>query len=93
LLVIFVLPITAFQIQWQCAAFSFTDLSSCAGSAAMGWVHSMNERVADSVVGRYFELKGRKTTFSTGWDKLQQIRAFHHCPGSFMGATAVELSI
>jgi hypothetical protein len=32
----------------------------------MKWVHSMNERVADSVVGRYFELKGRKTTFSTG---------------------------
>jgi hypothetical protein len=36
----------------------------------MGWVHSMNERVADSIIGRYFELKGRKTTFSTGTDQL-----------------------
>lgn len=37
----------------------------------MGWVHSLNERVADSVVGRYFELKGRKTTFSTGWNRSE----------------------
>lgn len=34
----------------------------------MGWVHSMNERVADSFVGRYFDLKGRNSTFSTGTD-------------------------
>jgi hypothetical protein len=34
----------------------------------MGWVHALNERVADSRVGRYFELKGRKSTFSTGMD-------------------------
>lgn len=32
----------------------------------MKWVHTMNEKVADSFVGRYFELKGRKSTFSTG---------------------------
>ena len=31
----------------------------------MGWVHTLNERVADSPVGRYFDLKGRRSTFST----------------------------
>jgi hypothetical protein len=31
----------------------------------MGWVHVLNEKVADSRVGRYFELKARKSTFST----------------------------
>lgn len=31
----------------------------------MGWVHTLNEKVADSAVGRYFELKARRSTFST----------------------------
>jgi hypothetical protein len=31
----------------------------------MGWVHALNERVADSAAGRYFGLKARKSTFST----------------------------
>eukprot|EP00775_Hariotina_reticulata_P005975 gene5975-6214_t len=31
----------------------------------MKWVHNLNERVADSVVGKYFHLKERKSTFTT----------------------------
>lgn len=31
----------------------------------MGWVHTLNTRVADSKVGRYFELSARNSTFST----------------------------
>lgn len=33
--------------------------------AKMGWVHTLNEKVADSQAGRYFELRARKSTFST----------------------------
>jgi hypothetical protein len=31
----------------------------------MGWVHALNERIANTAAGRYFELNARKSTFST----------------------------
>lgn len=31
----------------------------------MGWVHNLNTKVANSVVGKYFHLAERNSTFST----------------------------